>query len=282
VEQSCAQFVQTEITPPSASSSETPTSGSVALSLLDERVGVRAFIDIDGDSISDYDEVNLYHTNPNINDTDKDGMSDGEEILARTDPSMTNIDGGISPSGTTPGVAIETSLTFAADPRESGVVAPAILKVENVVPLPPRENTGTSTKILVLTGRTLPNSFVTLYIFSTPIVVVVKADDTGAWTYTLDKELPDGAHEVYSAITDSSGKVIAKSEPLPFVKEAQALTIGANGAPVEASEVAPSFFSGMPVYASLLMLVGILGIALTIIGLIVRRRGDAESPLGTP
>ena len=43
-------------------------------------------VDTDNDGISDYDEVNLYGTDPNNPDTDGDGISDYDEILQGTDP----------------------------------------------------------------------------------------------------------------------------------------------------------------------------------------------------
>ena len=36
--------------------------------------------DTDGDGLSDWDEIHLYHTNPNLADTDGDGYPDGEEV----------------------------------------------------------------------------------------------------------------------------------------------------------------------------------------------------------
>src|SRR5690606_9218401 len=75
-----------------------------------------------------------------------------------------------------------------------------------------------------ISGVALPNSYVTLYIFSTPTIITVKTDDTGAFVYMFEKELSDGAHEVYVAITDNTGSVIAHSEPFGFVKEAEAFS----------------------------------------------------------
>jgi len=42
--------------------------------------------DLDGDSLSDDDEKNLYGTNPALPDTDTDGVADGTEVYAGLDP----------------------------------------------------------------------------------------------------------------------------------------------------------------------------------------------------
>ena len=42
--------------------------------------------DTDGDGVSDYEEINIYHTNPLVRDSDGDGVSDRNEILAGTNP----------------------------------------------------------------------------------------------------------------------------------------------------------------------------------------------------
>ncbi len=43
-------------------------------------------IDSDGDGLSDYDEINVYHTSPYLEDSDSDGILDKQEILQGTDP----------------------------------------------------------------------------------------------------------------------------------------------------------------------------------------------------
>lgn len=95
----------------------------------------------------------------------------------------------------------------------------AVLKVEKVALV--EKNNGV--KQLELSGKSEPNAIVTLYIFSKdPIVISIKADVDGLWNYELDKELADGQHEVYVAVADDEGKIVSKSEPIAFIKTAQA------------------------------------------------------------
>ena len=124
----------------------------------------------------------------------------------------------------------------------------------------------------MLSGHALPNSFITLYIFSEPIVVTVKADENGAWTYTLDKELPNGEHKVISAITDTGGRILAKSQTVPFVKEAAAVSFGS--AALLPTQSAPDFFSGTVLYMMIALLVVVLGVSLVVVGIVVRRKGE--------
>jgi hypothetical protein len=42
--------------------------------------------DTDGDGLSDWDELNIYHTSPYLADSDSDGISDSEEVRNGTDP----------------------------------------------------------------------------------------------------------------------------------------------------------------------------------------------------
>lgn len=239
-----------------------------------ERVGVRAFIDTDDDGVTDYDELNIYGTNPGSPDTDGDGFRDGAELLSRTNPlgGMTveteHSAGGVT---TTTEETTDESVTL-EDPQIAGVEEKDLLAVSRVVVAETgigASGTTTATK-LRLSGRAAPNSFITLYIFSDPIVVTVKTDSAGAWVYTLDKELPDGSHQIYSAITNAGGRILAKSEPLPFVKEAAAVSVITANAPLGSEE--PGFFSGTSLYAMIAILIGILGVAFSIIGFMVRER----------
>ena len=50
-------------------------------------------VDSDNDGLTDYEEINKYHTNPLRPDTDKDGLSDSEEIKLGLDPNKAKTDG---------------------------------------------------------------------------------------------------------------------------------------------------------------------------------------------
>lgn len=51
-------------------------------------------LDTDGDGLTDADEINIYHTDPNKVDTDGDGLTDYEEVkIYHTDPNNPDTDG---------------------------------------------------------------------------------------------------------------------------------------------------------------------------------------------
>lgn len=176
--------------------------------LVKSRIGDAVTTDSDNDGITDYDEITIYKTNPLSADSDNDGFTDGAEIVDGFDPN--------SPKQESP-IVYES-------PQDTGVEREDILAVTGIVSETPEVNTTTTVPAAVITGTALPNSFVTLYIFSTPIIVTVRTGDDGSWSYRFDKELEDGTHEIYVGITDNTGKLVAKSSPFNFVKEAQAFT----------------------------------------------------------
>lgn len=47
---------------------------------------VSRFTDTDHDSLTDYDEINIYKTSPYLEDSDSDGIKDGEEVLKGENP----------------------------------------------------------------------------------------------------------------------------------------------------------------------------------------------------
>jgi hypothetical protein len=183
--------------------------------LRKEKSGGSSSVDSDEDGISDFDEVNQYKTDPNKADTDNDGISDGIEIVR-----------GFNPTDASP----EAVIAFESPKESFGLSRDDVLKV-SASPIVTTATTGeleaTRTEIR---GQGLPNSFVTLYIFSAPTVVTIKTDADGSFVYTFDKELEDGRHDIYVAVTDNAGAIIAQSNPFSFIKTAQAF------APVDAEE----------------------------------------------
>jgi hypothetical protein len=69
---------------------------------------------------------------------------------------------------------------------------------------------------LVLSGATIPNGVVTLYIFSEPSKAIITADNSGKWAYAIN-ELPDGQHHVEAEVTDpSTGQTSTRTKLFAF------------------------------------------------------------------
>ncbi len=227
--------------------------------IIRERVGDAVTKDSDKDGVSDYDEVSIYRTDPLKGDTDGDGFIDGVEILS-----------GFNPTDETR----EANIKYES-PKDSGLVREDMLTVTSISSLSETNSANeNNANPAIISGTGLPNSFVTLYIFSTPIVVTVKTDTQGNWTYIFDKELDDGAHEVYVGITDNAGKIVAKSNPLSFIKTAEAYSpVGEDvGATVITEAVSPALISERMMLVIGSVCVVALGLVLILLGLHARTR----------
>lgn len=64
-------------------------------------------------------------------------------------------------------------------------------------------------------GKGLPDSTVTIYIFSDPIVVTTKTDANGDWIYEMNKPLTGEKHTAYATVKNSSGNLV-RSEVFDF------------------------------------------------------------------
>jgi hypothetical protein len=167
--------------------------------------GGEADPDMDGLSNNEEYRLGIDPLNP---DSDQDGFLDGDEIK-----------NGFNPLKASPGDKSD-KMVF-ENPKESGEIKKDLYKIETVELV----QTEDGKNKLKMSGKAMPNTFITLYIFSDPIVLTVKTDNDGNWSYELDKDIEDGNHEVYIAITDNIGKITAKSELLAFVKTAEAVTV---------------------------------------------------------
>lgn len=231
-------------------------------SLRRDRSSGKTATDTDGDGISDIDEATLYNTDPNKADTDGDGFLDGIEIMR-----------GYNPADAAP----EAVITFESPKDSIGLVRDDILSVVAEAVVVAGENPASTTLSTELRGTALPNSYVTLYIFSSPTVVTVRTDADGMFVYTFDKELEDGRHDVYVAVTDNAGEIIAQSNPFSFIKEAQAFT------PVDAAEsdtVTPTPIALEARETGYNVAVGIgflaFGIILFMLGISLRKNDEAD------
>lgn len=154
--------------------------------------------DSDDDGITDKEELRL-GTDPFNSDTDQDGFFDGSEISLGTDPLT------VSPAD-----KIQYQTPIDSKPSVSDLYE--VRKVEIIV------SKETQKKVLKIQGKAPPHTFVTIYIYSLPIIVVAKADAEGNWEYILDKSLADGRHSVYAAVTNTKGEIEKSSAPFDFVK----------------------------------------------------------------
>ncbi|MFA6430237.1 MAG: Ig-like domain-containing protein [Candidatus Paceibacterota bacterium] len=160
-------------------------------------------------------------------DTNKDGVSDYDSIYVyNIDPIKT------SPTAVYEGKKINAGekILLGFDPATTSTVKisheePGVSSVKEISTYKINEVALNSDKQVTFKGKALPNSYVTLYIYSTPVIVTVKTDASGEWMYTLDKELEDGQHIIYTATVNNTGKILAKSTPFAFAKTAEAATL---------------------------------------------------------
>jgi len=208
--------------------------------------------DPDNDNLGNNDEYR-FGTNPKSPDTDRDGWVDADEIQNGRDP--------LSASSAT-----STDVALYENPKEVGLEMAQIYLVNEVLDYDPENQK------LELSGRALPNSYVSIYVYSKqPVILTEKTDEAGNWVYVIDKP-EDGRHEVYVVVNDKDGKVTAKSAPLPFVQTAEAATVTPLGrekvlAPAE-TRSAEGYF------VVILAAIGGLFLGLAAIGLGVRKKRE--------
>lgn len=209
--------------------------------IIAEREGNKVFEDTDGDGLSDYDERYIYNTDPEKSSTFGDNVSDSEKIENGIDPLTGN------------------KISY-SDPREDKDSFVTYSYRLESVSLKEEDKSK-----VVFEGVALPNSLVTIYIYSTPIVVTVKTDNNGNWNYELEEELENGEHQLYVATVNNTGKIIARSNPTTFTKTAEAASIGIVGIDLETSN-AGDFFRDNFILLSLAILIAIVILAVMLAG----------------
>lgn len=215
--------------------------------------------DPDGDDLVNKDEFR-YNTNPLAMDTDGDDFSDGKEVRDGFNPLLAS-------RGDK-----NDQMTYES-PKETGTVEKELFAVGNVEVV--SSESDAEEKNLKLSGTGPANTLLNVFVYSElPTILTVKTDADGNWSYTLEKSLDDGEHQVYVAVTDHTGKIAAKSEPLAFVKTAQAATVIP---PAEAETLENSVSPVEKRKVSDMMLLGIVAVfallvAILLIGYLIRRK----------
>mgnify|MGYP001594883199 FL=1 len=163
------------------------------------------------------------------------------------------------------------------NPRENGEVRKEELSVSNVELVSLND-----TKNVLLTGKGLSSTPVYIYIYSDlPMILSTVTDSNGNWSYVLDKQLADGQHEVYVVVTDNTGKITAKSEPLFFVKTAEAITVIPSAEASALNKAASPVEKRKAVDILMLFIIifsGFVG-ALAIIGFFIARKNQKNKDL---
>jgi hypothetical protein len=218
--------------------------------------------DTDKDGISDFDEINFFETDPKNVDTDNDGFTDGIEILK-----------GYDPNNSVP----ESTINFESPKDFKNLERNDVINIESVIPIITKSSEVSPIRAEIK-GKSLPNSFVTLYIFSSPTVITIKTDPDGSFVYTFDRELEDGEHEVFAAITDNTGSIMAQSKVFGFVKTAEAFTpVSAIDGEVVALASSDSITEAS--YNTVLgMAILVLGVILLMLGIGLRMKDATTEP----
>jgi len=225
--------------------------------ILKDRGGDLIYKDTNKDGISDYDSTYVYNIDPIkpslVSTYEGRKITASEKVLLGFDPSVTEL------------VKVNKE-----QPVESKVAVVPTYKVKEVKL--------TEKKQIALGGQALPNSFITLYIYSTPIIVTVKTDNNGEWQYLLDKELENGTHTVYTATVNNTGNIVAKSSGYLFTKTAEAISF--QDVPIAEASInvaKPGLLEGASLYLAIAAFVLIVISVIVLIGVISKKNNQNQN-----
>jgi hypothetical protein len=216
-----------------------------------EQGGDLFYKDTNNDGVSDYDSIYIYNIDPiapSVTST-----YEGRNIVASDKILL-----GFNTAST------KLVKVVKEEPPKSAASVVSTYKVKEVKL--------TEKKEILIGGQALPNSFITLYIYSTPIMVTVKTDNNGEWQYLLDKELENGDHTIYTASVNNTGNIVAKSSGYLFTKTAEAITF--QDIPVVEAAVnieKPGLLDGINLYLILAAFVAVIIIVLVLTGVISKK-----------
>ena len=160
-------------------------------------------IDFDKDGLTDYDEVVLYGTDPKLADEDNDGSLDSVEIILGYNPTDAKLE----------------VVSRAVDQFLGGVINGDLLSITAIQPLYLYAEKDSMPKVLTsVSGRGIPNSFSRLYLGDLSESVFVKIGPNGTFTQTIDKEFVKIEGRVVLALTDNTGRIVMRGQPLEVDK----------------------------------------------------------------
>jgi len=96
------------------------------------------------------------------------------------------------------------------DPRTVVPRQTDIYQIQNVSLVKLADNS----QVIRLEGRGLPLSYVTVFIYSMPIISIAKVNSAGIWRLDIDFSLSNGQHSAYAALISSNGDLAGRCEQL--------------------------------------------------------------------
>ncbi len=165
--------------------------------------------DTDGDGFSDFDELTIYFTDPNSADTDNDSVLDSVEIISNFSP----LDADVK--------------SFVNINKSNSTNQDEILKINSVEPLVVKQLNGTEFVYAIIHGTAIPNSYVSVISYSEPTVGIIKTNNQGSFTYTNERALEEGVHNVKIALGDNNGNAPVTSKNFTFTKKSNDITASA-------------------------------------------------------
>ncbi len=215
--------------------------------------------DSDGDGIPDVEELKI-GTDPLNPDTDGDGYLDGVEVKLGYDPLK----------------ASSADKVVYEQPTKSKAPITETYQVTKVslVTTPATSTSPNKPKYLKIEGKGLPLSFVTIYLYSSPLVLVTKTDAEGNFNYVIERPLAEGYHRVYVAVTDNKGEIVERSSAFQFLKTPTAIAAVMPPVPGLASATASPAKTLGKTYTILILsiIVLALAVALSMIGFLATRK----------
>lgn len=279
------QDIQTQvqnIAAPSLSTQDENRQTAVVRALTETQESITAKLTALEENVRAQEEIKAQQEAAIKQDSDNDGLTDQEELSLGTNPLEpdTDNDGFIDKvekdSGYDPLQASSVQDVVYQEPTKTEAKINKTYAVKRVELTPATAGQAQNLKI---EGRGLAKAFITIYIYSEPLVLITKTDENGNFVYILDKPVPDGYHKIYLAINNNKGEIVERSEVFTFLKTPTAVAAvvasdftGAVVSPTESLSRTYTLVVGGVIVA------GLIG-ALVVIGLVIKgkRKSNGSS-----